>query len=202
MEDSTLKDFWKSEIDNKVSNYTKDELNEILLAKARTSIRKFYPLDTLPFIAVAFLLYLVLSAVSRLHDPLFVTGNTILAVSMIATYIFKIISFSKMNRYAPDQPLKAWLKYRIDVLEKSSYSLSNQFVPPVVFILTLISVNVYIANKPYLEFLLSPEFFTALLVGTFVGVPVAYLIARKNRNNRIKNLYNLRKLYQQIDWEK
>lgn len=198
MKNNELTDIWKKGIDEKIINYTKEELHSMLLSKAKASIRKFYSFDLLPILFSAFLFYLVVTSISRLHDTLFVIGNALLAVILITVFILNVISFKKMNKYDPSQSMKDWLKYRIDALEKSINAMGGYILSPTVFLLTAISVNVYIQNRPYLEVITSQQFMVGFLIGAIVAAPIIYLINRKSRKIYAETLDNLRELYNQI----
>ncbi|KAA6345533.1 hypothetical protein EZS27_006891 [termite gut metagenome] len=194
METNDLRNIWKSQIDKNIQSHSEEELNDMIIKSARKSMRAIQPNTILRLIVGTVVVFLIWRIVAKGYsmgmDILYSAALLILVVS----YLLMERSAYKLNRRNPDIPVKEWLKYRIDRIEKSrKYSIKYDFL--------IYGGALLLGYVFYIVFqILRNVQFNWISVGAFIVFFVYILIIRhfqiKNHN---KTLDKLTELYKQLE---
>lgn len=199
MENNEFQHTWGN-ISSGIKQKKKEELDEIL----RVKVREIMYSDQAIFafsIVVGFGFMLFLGAISffRRNDLYFVINNILLALFIIYFQIRKIRMIIRLNQTKAELSVKDWLKYRIDILSHWLFDASVYFIMPIGFVLGLLSFNVFMASRPYLEIIQDEKFIFHLFGGFIIGLGAALFSMRMIRIKQISNLNRLKDLYMQIN---
>ena len=117
MENNEFKNLWKT---MEVRQYSEAELNDIAVKSAKKSMRKLYPGWKVKVALCAFAVgYMLWKIICSNDSPRFIAFYIFIILIIMASLILGYFSKWKMNKYRPDIPMKEWLKFRIDELNKS-----------------------------------------------------------------------------------
>jgi len=201
METNDLKNTWKT-MEAGIEPKTKEELNQSLTAITRKTMNKFVWLVSVDVIAcVGFLAFLIITALNRQGDSLYLINNSILAVITLVSGIASIIVWDKLNNNKSGMPLKAWLEQQIKLLSGwlyGKYSKAYMVLLPILLVLINLSIHVYYENKLLVEVMKDEESLFGLAFGSLIGMVVAFYFVAKIRKYQVTNLEYLKTLYGQL----
>lgn len=187
-------------MDPAINLKTKEVLNQILTSRIRETMNKFMVRSGVAVIvSIGLIIFLAITTINRLNDPLYVANNLLLGIIAAFSLYSALYSWDKLQNNRYNQPLKEWLEYRINLLNKEhrgKLSKSYLYLLPVIYILTVLSIHVYYENQLFLEVLHNPESLIGMAVGTPIGLGVAYISVWKIRKYQLKNLKMLQDLHQ------
>ena len=197
MENSELQKIWKT-IDNGINMRSKDELNLLLMSKARQTMNKFSGIISISvLVSLGLLIFLIITSLNRRNDLIYIINNITLGTVTILSLLSGILSWYKIQNNKYHQPLKHWLEERINLLSKwltGRFSKLYIFIIPFLYILTELSIHVYFENKLFIEVLHTEESITGLIVGAPVGLFVSYFAIRKICKYQLSRLEFLKDL--------
>ncbi len=198
MENLELQKIWKS-IDNEINPKSKDELNLLLKSKAKQSLNKFIViLSTSILTSVGLIIFLLITALKRQDDLLYVINNSLLGLLVIVSLISGVLSWYKIQNNKFSLPLKDWLSERISLLSKwltGKFSKLYYFIIPILYALTVLSIHVYYENKSFIEVLNTEESIIGLIIAAPIGLFVSFFAVRKIRRYQLNNLNFLKDLH-------
>lgn len=200
MENNDLQNLWKNNIDRYIADYSKEDLKNILVNKAKNSIRGLYSFEILSVVCGVFSFFLVIASINHKNDIAYVINNILLIAIMVFALVGNIWSYQKMNDYKTDEPLKKWLKIRISYIEKSiNYNLAFSLPIPILLIMINISTMAYIKNMSFVETIFSPAFLLSLLISFALIIPINYFGGKRQRKKGMEIIQNLKEIYNQIE---
>ena len=198
MENLELQKIWKT-IDNEINPKSKDELSLLLKSKAKQTLNKFIViLSASVLTSVGLIIFLLITALKRQDDLIYLINNAVLGLLMIVSLISGVLSWYKIQNNKFSLPLKDWLSERISLLSRwltGKFSKLYYFVIPILFVLTVLSIHVYFENKSFIEVLHTEESIIGLIVAAPIGLFVSFFTVRKIRRYQIQNLNFLKDLY-------
>lgn len=201
MENSELQSIWKS-FDTDTQQKSIAELNLLLTSKTRQTINKFRAiLGVSIFVCVGLLVYLTITSLNRLNDPIYLANNIVLGVITIVSLVSGLWSWYKLQNNSYHQPLKNWLEARIELLSgwlTGRFSKLYLFLIPFLYTLIVFSIHVYFENKPFMEVLHTEESVVGLIVAAPIGLFVAYYGARRIRKYQLQQLDFLKDLHRRL----
>jgi len=194
MDTNELKNIWKSQTSSNIRNYSPSELENIVVNAARKSMKAFRP--NIPFRIVVYLVVLfVIWKIVAGHNS---TGTNLVYFAalliLIVSYILGARSVYKLNQFKPETPVKEWMKYRLDEIEKSVKINSK-------YDFFIFGGSFLLGYVFFLMFqILANASFNWISVLVFIGLFFYVLIVRHfylKKINRI--LEEIRALYKQLD---
>lgn len=201
MENSELQKIWKT-LDNEINPKSKDELNLLLKSKAKQILNKFIVIiSTSILTSVGLMVFLIITAIKRQDDLMYVINNTTLGLLVIVSLISGVLSWYKIQNKKFSLSLKDWLGERIDLLSKwltGKFSKLYLFIIPILYVLTLLSIHVYFENKSFMDVFHSEESVIGLIIATPIGLFVSFFTVRKIRRYQLQNLNFLKDLYSRL----
>lgn len=201
MENSELQKIWKT-LDNEINPKSKDELNLLLKSKAKQTLNKFIVIiSTSILTSVGLMVFLIITAIKRQDDLMYVINNTTLGILVIVSLISGVLSWYKIQNKKFSLSLKDWLGERIDLLSKwltGKFSKLYLFIIPILYVLTLLSIHVYFENKSFMDVFHSEESVIGLIIATPIGLFVSFFTVRKIRRYQLQNLNFLKDLYSRL----
>jgi hypothetical protein len=151
--------------------------------------------------SIGLIVFLLITSINRQDDLLYLINNSTLGLLTLISLISGLLSWYKIQNSKFSVPLKEWLNERINLL---SIGLTGKFsklyilLIPILYILTVLSINVYFGNKLFIEVLNSEENVIGLIIGTPIGLFVSYFAVRKIRKYQIQNLQFLKDLHSRL----
>lgn len=201
MENLELQKIWKT-IDNEINPKSKDELNLLLKSKAKQTLNKFIViLSTSILTSVGLIIFLLITALKRQDDLIYLINNAVLGLLVIVSLISGVLSWYKIQNNKFSLPLKDWLSERISLLSKwltGKFSKLYLFVIPILYVSTVLSIHVYFENKSFIDVLNTEESFIGLIVAAPIGLFVSFFAVRKIRRYQLQNLNFLKDLYDRL----
>jgi len=201
METNELQNIWKS-LDSEISLKSISELNQSLTIRTQKTINKYLFILSIDIIVcVGLIIFLVITAVSRQEDILYLLNNSVLFVITAVSLVVSLLSLNKLQNNKYNLPLKEWLEQRINLLSKwlsGKYSKLYLVLIPILLVLINLSIHVYYEYKPFVEVLKNQESLYGLLFGIMIGLSVAYYAVSKIRKYQIKNLELLKDLHTRL----
>jgi hypothetical protein len=198
MEDNELQKIWKS-ADSEINEKSKDELNLLLTSKAKQTLNKYIVIIITSILtSIGLIVFLLITSINRQDDLLYLINNSILGLITIISLISGLLSWYKIQNNKFSLPLKEWLNERINLLSRGltgKFSKLYILLLPILYILTVLSINVYFGNKLFIEVLNSEESVIGLIIGAPIGLFVSYFAVRKIRKYQLQNLQFLKDLY-------
>ena len=198
METNELQNIWKN-IGSEISLKTTEELNQLLTIKTRKTINKFFYIFSVDIIVcVGLIVFLILTALNRQSDIIYLVNNAILCLITLTALIISLLSINKLQNNKCNLSLKDWLEQRIKLLSRwllGKYSKLYMVLIPLLLVMINISFHVYYEYKPFIEVMKNEESIIGLIVGFLVGLFVSYFAINKIRKYQIKNLEFLKELH-------
>lgn len=197
MKDNELQSIWKGNIDKQVQCFSKEELDNMLQLKAKNKIQNFYSIKSTLIILGVIILFLAKTTFDHLGDALLVINNLLLLLCAVWGICVAIYYYNKMMNFEAEQPLKKWLEYRINILNKNSkYLYSYYFTFPVFILLANIAVTVFFDNLSFSEIVSSANFMSKSITNVIVSIVIAHFLRKymlKQYTEIINNLEDLSK---------
>lgn len=198
MENNELQKIWKN-VDAEINQKSKEELNLLLTSKSKQTINKFLIIIGISIlVSLGLLIYLTITSLNRQDDLIYLINNITLGIVTIMSLLSGLLSWYKLRNNKYNQPLKNWLEVRISHLNKGlngRFSKLYIVLIPFLIVLTVLSIHVYFENKLFTEVLRTEESIIGLIVGTPIGLFVAYFAVRKIRKYLLNNLEFLNDLH-------
>lgn len=202
MENRELQMIWKK---FDVEPKPVEELDLLLTSKVRTTMNKFLVIRIISvLVSMGLLVFLTVTTIKRLNDVMYVINNLILGLITGTALVLGLLSFKKLQNYKYDTSLKVWLENRIELFSRQLYGKLRflyLFLVPVLFILIDLSIHVYYEDKAMTEVLQNEESVTGLVVGTIIGLGVAFYGAIRLRKFQAANLEFLKDLHKRLSPE-
>ena len=192
MENNEFKNLWKT---MEISQYSEAELNTVVVKNAKKSMRKIYPgwkvKVALCAFAVGYMLWKIICSNDNLN---LIAFYAFIILLIVASLFFGYFSKWKMNKYRPDVPVKEWLKFRIDELNKSirfqkKYRI-HIYAGIVILIVGICVVYFYLLSGSLINYSF------ALAVGASLLMMVIFRILWKDRYSEVRDY--LRSMYEQL----
>lgn len=198
MENLELQKIWKT-IDNEINPKSKDELNLLLKSKAKQTLNKFIVIiSTSILTSIGLIVFLLVTAIRRQDDLLYLINNAILGLLAIVSLISGVLSWYKIQNNKFSLSLKDWLDERISLISKwltGKFSKLYLFVIPMLYVLTVLSIHVYFENKSFIDVLNTEESVVGLVIAAPIGLFVSFFTVRKIKRYQLANLNFLKDLY-------
>lgn len=198
MENLELQKIWKT-IDNEINPKSKDELNLLLKSKAKQTLNRFIVIiSTSILTSVGLVVFLLVTAIRRQDDLLYLINNATLGFLAIVSLISGVLSWYKIQNNKFSLSLKDWLDERISLISKwltGKFSKLYLFVIPTLYVLTVLSIHVYFENRSFIDVLNTEESVVGLIIAAPIGLFVSFFTGRKIRRYQLENLNFLRDLY-------
>jgi hypothetical protein len=202
METNELQNIWKN-IDSEISLKTTSELNQLLTIKTRKTINKFlfiFSIDV--FVCVGLVVFLILTALNRQSDIIYLINNSILCLITLTSLIISLLSIKKLQNNKYNLSLKDWLEQRIKLLSGwllGKYSKFYIVLIPLLLVMINLSIHIYFEYRPFLEVIKNGESIYGLAIGFLTGIFASYFVISKIRKYQIRNLEFLKGLYNHLD---
>ncbi len=196
MENNEFKNLWKTAVDQDVKPYSEAELDAMVVKRARESMRKLYSgWKVKSVVCILIIGYTLWEIICNAGSPLFITFNTLVLLLIATGLILQYLGKRTMNKYKPDIPIKEWIKFRIDAIDKSTRIRKKyrMHINAGVIIL-IVGINAaysYILNGSIFNYSLLIAFVASLLVLVFIRT------RWKNRYGEVRDY--LQTLYEQMD---
>ena len=166
----------------------------MVVKSAKKSMRKLYPrwIVVSCIFVVGFMFWKIFCTTS---DIRLISFYTFVSLIIVVSLIFHFFSRRKMNKYKPDMPVKEWLKFRIDELDRS-IRLNKKYqiyinVGIAIMCIGIVVTYFYILTGSFISY---PFALAIVLVFLFM---VIFRLLWKNRYNEVRDY--LQSLYEQID---
>jgi hypothetical protein len=202
METNELQNIWKS-IGSEISLKTTEELNQLLTIKIRKTINKFLYIFSVDIIVcVGLIIFLILTALNRQSDIIYLVNNTILRLITLTALIISLLSIKKLQNNRYNLSLKDWLEQRIKLLSGwllGKYSKLYIVFIPILLVMINLSIHVYFEYRSFFEVMKNEESIYGLAIGFLIGLFVSYFAISKIRKYQIRNLEFLKGLYSHLD---
>ena len=195
MENNNLKRIWKIGVNEEAKSYSDSELNEMIVKSARKSMKAIQLGGIFQFVIIAVVIYLIVILFSRdsgLEMKLFnITGLLIL---LVCSVLWKRSDY-KMNKYRYDIPVKEWLEYRINELNKTIYTRKkyNTFIMCLAF---LLGFGFHVVHQIILKAPFNPILSGSILVGLIIYFVI---VARSLNGKYRETLKELKELHKQFE---
>jgi membrane protein DedA with SNARE-associated domain len=201
MENDELKQLW-SGAGVEALSMTKDELKSILGAKIQKSMNRFILITSVAALTSAgVLVFLLITGMERKSDPLYVINNLTLGILTITSLILSLVSWYRLGKADYSFSMSEMIRRKRDMISRSLYSPYRKvkvLVIPLLFVLTVMAINVFYSGMTYAEVLNSEESLAALIAGVVVGLPVSFYVERKLYKQQLSYLNELKDLYRQL----
>ena len=192
MENNEFKNLWKSV---EVKQYSENELNAIVVKSAKKTMRKLYPgLNVKVAILVLSAGYFLWKIIFSNDNSKLIAFYTFIVLLILAALIIGYFSKWKMNKYSPNIPVKEWLKFRIDKLNKSIH-LQQKYRIHIHVGIFMLSIGIG-AVCCYLLFG-SLNYLITLGVGASLLMMLITRIFWKDRDGEVRDY--LQSMYEQLD---
>ncbi|MDR0659730.1 MAG: hypothetical protein LBG19_02785 [Prevotellaceae bacterium] len=119
MENDRLKNIWKTSIGTQIDAYSNTELNAMMVKSAKESIRKLYPGWIIVGLCILTVAYLVWKVIAGNEQIAIVVFYLALLCITIVSLVAMLYSLSKMKKYNFSTSVTAWIKYRIEAIDRS-----------------------------------------------------------------------------------
>ena len=196
MDTNELIKIWKSQINSSIKDYSSEELSDMVVNAARKSLKAIRPNIIIRIIVSIVIIYLVWSMIAGNNSTGVNILNLIALLIIVVSYFFAERSFIKLNKLEPDIPVKEWMKYRLNEMEKSvKFHNKHDFL--------IFGGSFLLGYVFYLSFqILKNVNFNWISVVILIGLFIYTLIIRRFHFKKInKILEELRELYKQLDEE-
>ena len=201
MENNELQKIWKS-VDFEINERSKDELNLLLVSKAKQTINKFLIIIiSSVFASIALIIWLIITSINRKDDIIYLINNATIGIITVFSLLSGLISWYKLQNNKYNQSLKSWLEERINILSKNSSERFKNlyiFLLPFLCITITLSIHVYYEYKPFVEVLKTEESIFGLIFGIPIGLFVAFYVLKKIRKFSLANLEFLKDMYDRL----
>ena len=193
MENNEFINLWKT---MEVSQYSETELNDMVVKSAKKSMRKLYPGWEVKVLLCAFAVgYMLWKIIYSNEHSKFIAIYAFIILIVMASLIIGYFSKWKMNKYRPDIPVKEWLRFRIDELNKS-IRLQKKYrihihVGVVILMVGICAVYFYMLYGSLINYSF------AFAVAASLLMLVIFKILWKDRYSEVRDY--LQSMYEQLD---
>lgn len=195
MKEHDIKDIWKSGVDAKIKPYSDSELNEIIVKSAQKSMKAIQLGDIFQFVIIAVLIYLILVLLFRDNSfEMKLVDFTALLILLACSVLWKRSDY-KMNTYRYDIPIKEWLEYRINELNKTIYK-KRKYNILIMCLSLLLGFGFHVVYQIILKAPFNPILSGSILVGLIIYFAI---VTRSLRKKYRKTLKELKELYKQFE---
>lgn len=198
MKTNEIENIWKK-IDSEINLKTTEELNQYLSSQTRKTINNFRIfMVTDIIVCVGLIVFLIITAVNRQSDLIYIANNYALSLITLASLIISLLSLKKLKNNKYNLPLKDWLEQRIKMLSNwllGKYSKLYIVLIPILMIMLMISIHVYFEYKPFVEVMKDEESIFGQILGLLIGLMVSFFAVNKIRKFQLKNLEFLKQLH-------
>lgn len=199
METRDLENIWKGSIEKEIQSFSQEELNNMLLSEAKKGLKKFYSIKSNSIILGIVILFLIIITVGRLDDTYLLINNLFILLSAITGLTLNLYSYSKIMNYDAGQPIKEWLKYRIDVLSNATKRFNAYyFTFPLFVVLCNIAVLSFWDDLSFIEVVSSSAFPSKMVSYVIASIVAAYFLKRYMQKYYKDAIENLQKVYDEI----
>lgn len=195
MEANNLKNTWKSGVDKNITSYSDKELNEIIVKSAKKTMRRIQPTGIFQLVIFAVIALIIFNLSFRSNNIETIILYFLALAILIISYAMSKYSAYKMNKYKADLPIKEWIEYRINEVERTIRFRVKYDIP--------IYTGAFVLGLGfYILFLI----FSKTSLNLFIIIPIAILIIiymllvrRSVNKNYNKTLYELKELHKQLE---
>jgi len=205
MLNNELQNIWKR-VDSEIKYKSMDELDKLLSSKARKTVNEYLFYIGINIIGCLLIItWLIISSLNRQDDLLYVINNVTLGI-VVFIYLYNYWrSWNKLKKEKYDQPLKSWLKTRINLLNKwliiRRYGKFGSFWVIILHTLMILSTYVYVQNMSFIEALTTDYSLIGLVAAFITAFILAVILMKKIRDKLLKNLNHLKDLHNQLSNE-
>ena len=204
-ENKELQKIWKN-VDGEINQKSSDELNLLLISKARQALHKFVVINVISiFVCIAVIVWLAITSFNRQHDVLYLVNNAILGVTVFLSLYHGLTVWYKLRNTNCDKSLKTWFEIRINILSKwlaGKFHNIEFYLFPVLYILTFLSIHVYYSGLDFMELFKSEKFLNEDIWGIVIFTPIILALGFhfmiKTRKYYLQKLELLKDLYRRL----
>ncbi len=201
MKDEELRSVWEN-IGTESDRFTGVELNNILNSKVKKVKGRFYTVLAISAaVSIIVIALLVKASVDRSSDTIYVLNNVLLGIITLISLISAVYSRYKLSSNSFAVSVKESIEKDIEMITRALYGkfrYVHWVVIPVIYVLVLLSINVYFDGRMFMEVLRSGEAVAALTAGLVTGLPVSYFVESRIRRYHKRNLKQLEVLYEKL----
>lgn len=201
MENCELQKIWKG-LESQLVRVPDQELTLLLVSKARQIMKTYLFIEiSSVFVSLGLIVYLLLTAILRWHDPIYVVNNVVLGLITIFALISGMNAVKKLKIKSLDQPLSALLEERVILLSKwltGKFSKLYLYILPPISLLLILSIHVFFESQSFKEVLNDQESCYGLIMGFLAELVVAYAFVLKIRKKQLIDLDFLKDMYNRL----
>lgn len=195
MKTNDIKEIWKSGRDKSSKAYSDSELNEMIVKSARKSIKAIHPGYILRIIIIAVMAYIIAMLLSGSRSKELVALDVAALAILSVSYFLWERSAYKMQKYTYGLPVKEWLEYRINEVEKK-IKANTKYGFAIFVCSALFAVGFYMLYQILKKTPLNINTAIAISTGLVVFLYIfTYLLNQRYK----KTLYKLKELYRQLE---
>jgi len=174
-ENKELQKIWKN-VDGEINQKSSDELNLLLISKARQALHKFVVINTVSIlVCIAVIVWLAITSFNRQHDVFYLVNNAILGATVFLTLYHGLTVWYKLRNKKCDKSLKTWFEIRVNILSKwlnGRFHNIEFYLFPLLYILTFLSIHVFYSGLDFMELFESKKFLNEDIWGIIVFTPI------------------------------
>jgi hypothetical protein len=202
MKTEKIIDTWKK-IDSDVKPKTKEEMEQILSHKLKSTVNKFAMLIIIDLVcSIGVIIFLIITSLNRLTDSYYLINNIVLGITVFVAMILSLLSLKKLNEGKLFPTLREQLEQRVSLLSKwllGKYKWIYLVITPFILLLVLLSIHIYYERLPLVDVIQNEESFYGLIFGFVFGLAVAYFAIHRIRKYQLSNLMYLKDLLKSIE---
>lgn len=195
MKESNIKELWKSGTDSNTKSYSDSELNEIIVRTAKKSMKAVQLGGVFQYVVIAVVVYLIFTLLFRNNSLemklLDFAGLTIL---LLCAFFWKRSDY-KMGTYKCDMPVKEWLEYRINELNKTVYR-KKKYNRLIICLSLLLGFGFHVVQ----QILVKAPFNSILSGSIFIALVIFCVFITRSLNGKYRKTRDeLKELYRQFE---
>lgn len=195
MKESNIKELWKSGTDSNTKSYSDSELNEIIVRTAKKSMKAVQLDGVFQYVVIAVVVYLIFTLLFRNNSLemklLDFAGLTIL---LLCAFFWKRSDY-KMGTYKCDMPVKEWLEYRINELNKTVYR-KRKYNRLIICLSLLLGFGFHVVQ----QMLVKAPFNPILSGSIFIALVIFCVFITRSLNGKYRKTRDeLKELYRQFE---
>lgn len=195
METNDIKNIWKVGVEKDINPYSEEELSEMIVRSATKSIKAIYPGTIFRLIVISIVCFLILTLLLKEQsiEKIFVDLFALIILS-VAYFLWERSAY-KMKKYNNGKPIKVWLEYRINEIEKG-VKFNNKYNWVIYGCSFLSAMFFYVLYQVVSDS--NPSVLTVISIP--LGILIYLLIVRRSLNkNYQKVLHELKDLCKQFE---
>jgi hypothetical protein len=197
MKENDIKDTWKPEVDSNIKSYSDSELNEIVVKSVRKSMKSIQLGGIFQFVIITCMIYFILTLFFSNSVEMKLLNSTGLLILLVSSLLWQR-SDRKMNRYKYDMPVKEWLEYRINELNKTIH-IQKKYKIPVICLAFFTGFGFYAVNQIILKVPFNPILSGTIFVGHIIWLVILTHFLEKKYRKILKDIKDLNELYKQFE---